>query len=64
MNMRSGSINTKSLLRDLIVIIKAINILFSQHGRDVIHQDAFIIMDRPQWDDGSKSANGAAGGGA
>lgn len=45
-------------MRNLIVIVKTINILLDQYRRDVIHQDAFIILDRPQQDDGSKSANG------
>lgn len=44
-NMRGGSINSKGLLRDMIVVINAIYILLSQHGRDFIYQDAFIIID-------------------
>lgn len=33
-------------------------ILLGQHGKDVIYQDAFIVIDRPQRDNGSRSANG------
>lgn len=58
--MQGESINLKGLLRDLIVIIKVIYILLNQHGRNVIYQDAFILMGRLQWDDSSRNANRVA----